>query len=140
MEKDEDKKGEDQNVAETETPALEWLTAVIGFVLVAGTIGFLLFDAFTEKDTPPQITVEAKEIIQMEKGFLVKFELENKGDNHASEVEVEGKLMQGEKEKESSSVAIGYAPSHSKRMGGLYFTENPREYKLELRVPGYNEP
>ncbi len=122
------------------TPALELLTAAIGFILVTGTIGFLLFDAVTEQDTPPQIIVEAKEIVPQQNGFLVKFEVENKGDNHASEVEVEGKLMQGETEKETSSVAIGYSPSHSKKSGGLYFTENPRDYKLELRVPGYNEP
>jgi uncharacterized protein (TIGR02588 family) len=137
MEKEKD---EAKNETRGTTPALEWLAAAIGFLLVAGTIGFLVYDALTEKDTPPQITVEAKEIIQQEKGFLVKFEIENKGDNHASEVEVEGKLMQGEKEKESSTVAVGYAPSHSKKSGGLYFTENPRDYELKLRIPGYNEP
>jgi uncharacterized protein (TIGR02588 family) len=137
MEKEKD---EAKNQNRGTTPALEWLAAAIGFLLVVGTIGFLVYDALTEKDTPPQINVEVKEIIQQEKGFLVKFEVENKGDNHASEVEVEGKLMQGEKEKESSTVGIGYAPSHSKKSGGLYFTENPREYQLKLRVPGYNEP
>lgn len=122
------------------TPALEWLVAAIGFIVVIGTLGFLLFDAVTEQDTPPQIIVEAKEIVPTQNGFLVKLEIENKGDNHASEVEVEGKLMQGEQEKETSSVAIGYAPSHSKRQGGMFFTENPKDFELKLRVLGYAKP
>lgn len=122
------------------TPALEWLTAAFGLLLVVGTIGYLLFDAVTEKDSPPQVVVEAKEIIPVQNGYLVKFSVENKGDNHAAEVEIEGKLMDGEKEKESSSVGIGYAPSHSQRSGGMFFTENPREFKLELRALGYTEP
>ena len=39
-------------------PALEWLAAAIGFMLVAGTIGFLIYSAVTEENTPPKLTVK----------------------------------------------------------------------------------
>ncbi len=122
------------------TPALELLTAAIGFILVIGTIGFLLYDALTENDSPPQIAIEKSEIIPLTNGYLVKFQIENKGDNHGADVQIEGKLMEGETEKETSTVSFAYAPSHSKRTGGMFFTENPDKFKLELRALGYVEP
>lgn len=137
---EEEKEDKIPEKSRAKTPALELVFAVIGLILVGGTIGYLLFDAVTEKDTPPQIIAVVKEIAAQPNGFLVKFEIENKGDNHASEVQVEGKLMQGETEKETSSVNIGYAPSHSKRAGGLFFTANPNDFEIKLRVLGYAEP
>lgn len=142
MEKDNGSPPEKENdtSADRKTPALELLAAALGFLLVAGTIGFLFYDALTEADSPPEIVVEKKEIIKQSNGFLVKFEIENKGDNHASEVTVEGKLSEGGQEKETSSVGIAYAPSHSKRQGGIFFTDDPNKFELKLRVLGYTEP
>jgi uncharacterized protein (TIGR02588 family) len=122
--------------------ALEWIIAVIGVILVVGSIGFLLYSAIIQTDKPPTLIVNKKPTETVEGGFLVKFVLENKGENNAAAVTVEGKLMNGEKEIETSSASISYAPSNSKREGGLFFNENPDDpkFKLELRALGYEKP
>lgn len=124
----------------SQTPALEWLAAAIGLILVLSSIGFLLFTAIVKKDTPPDLVIISDKITQTEKGYLVQFSLENKGENNASQVTVEGKLKKGEEELETSSVTFAYAPSNSKKEGGLLFTKNPQEFKLELRALGYENP
>ena len=121
-------------------PALEWLAAAIGFILVAGTIGFLIYSAATAKNTPPTLTVRTNSIETIEGGYLVKFSLYNSGENNAADVVVEGKLAQNGEDLETSSVTIKYSPSHSRREGGLFFTKNPQELELQIRPLGYEKP
>lgn len=121
-------------------PALEWLAAAIGLILVLGTIGFLIYSAATTKNTPPMLTVETDSISAFEGGYLVKFSLYNRGENNASDVVVEGKLAQDGKDLETSSVTIKYSPSRSRREGGLFFTKNPQELELNIRPLGYEKP
>ncbi len=120
--------------------ALEWIVAVIGAVLVAGSIGFLLFSAVSQTGKPPILIVKKESVVTVEGGFLVKFSLENKGETNAAAVTIEGKLSDGEKEIETSSASISYAPSNSTREGGLFFTENPEGLELKLRAAGYEKP
>ncbi len=122
------------------TPALEWIIALIGAILVIGSIGFLLKSAINQTDKPPILTVQKESVAAVEGGFLVKFSLENKGGSNAAAVTIEGKLLNGEKEIETSSASISYAPSNSKREGGLFFTENPNGLELKLRAAGYEKP
>lgn len=121
-------------------PALEWLAAAIGFILVAGTIGFLIYSAAVAKNTPPTLTVRTNSIETIEGGYLVKFSLYNGGENNAADVVVEGKLAQNGEDLETSSVTIKYSPSHSRREGGLFFTKNPEEFELQIRPLGYEKP
>jgi len=37
-------------------------------------------------------------------------------------------------------MTLAYAPAHSIRRGGLFFTKNPQQFDLQIRVPGYEEP
>lgn len=121
-------------------PALEWTAAAAGLILVAGTIGFLVFTAVTEQNTPPKLSVKTDLITATEGGYLVEFSLYNDGENNAADVVIEGKLAQGGKDLETSSVTIDYSPSHSRREGGLFFTKNPREFELQIRPLGYQKP
>jgi len=135
--KEEEKESKRKN---NKTPILEWLAAGIGLILVLFSIGFLLYSAIIKQDTPPDLVVVADNITKTEKGYLVKFSLENKGGNNASQVTVEGKLKKGEEDEETSSVTFAYAPSNSKKEGGLLFTKNPQEFQMELRALGYENP
>ena len=139
----EKKTGNDKSKASGQTPktpALEWVVAVLGSLLVIGAIGFLFYSAVVQTDIPPILIVKKESVTAIEGGFLVKFSLENKGENNAGAVAVEGKLLDGEKEIETSSASVSYAPSNSRREGGLFFTKDPEGFKLELRALGYEKP
>lgn len=120
--------------------ALEWLAAAIGLVLVVGTIGFLIYNAAVAKNTPPVLSVKRNSVETLESGYLVKFSLRNDGESNASEVVVEGKLVQNGEDLETSSVTIKYSPAYSTREGGLFFSKNPNELELQLRPLGYENP
>lgn len=123
------------------TPALEWIIAAIGFILVAGTIGFLIYSAVTQENSPPKLSVKTDSVTAVENGYLVKFSLYNDGENNAAEVVVEGKITEGEKDSETSSVTIDYSPSHSRREGALLFTKQPKSGEnFQIRALGYQKP
>ena len=121
-------------------PALEWLIAAAGLILVIGTIGFLVYEAFTDANTPPNLAVQTESIIKTENGYLVKFSIYNKGDDNAADIVIEGKITQNGEDLETSSVTIDYAPSNSKREGGLFFAKNPNEAEFNIRALGYKKP
>ena len=121
-------------------PVWEWIVAAIGFVLVAGTIGFMLYQTVTEKDTPPNFSVKVDSIVQTEGGYLVKFRVKNSGETSAGEVTIKGELKRDAEIVEGRTVKLTYVPSNSERDGGLLFSENPNELQLKLRVEGYEKP
>lgn len=128
------------NEQNKKTPALEWMIAAFGLVLVVGTIGFLVYQAFKDKNSPPDLLVQTDAVVKIENGYLVKFSVHNKGDDNAADVVVEGKITRNGGDSETSSVTIDYAPSDSKREGGLFFKENPGEFEFEIRALGYTKP
>lgn len=136
-----EKDSENEKPARQETPALEWLAAAIGFALVAATLGYLIYSAVTQKDSPPKLTIENYKITKTESDYLVEFTLANDGENNAAEITVEGKISDGEKDLETSAVTIDYAPAHSTREGALIFKHEPiKDKNFEIRAAGYKKP
>lgn len=132
---------ENEKSQQQKTPALEWLAAIIGFILVSGAIGYLIFSAVTQDDSPPKLVIENYDISKIESGYLVKFTLSNDGENNAAEVAVEGEIKESETETETSAVTIDYAPAHSKREGALLFTKEPiKDKNFKIRAVGYKKP
>jgi uncharacterized protein (TIGR02588 family) len=125
---------------EKQIPFLEWLIAAIGLVLVVGTIGFMLYQAFTVKDTPPSFKTNVERIEQVNSGYIVIFKIINEGEQTASGVEIEGEIKDGDKIIETSGVSLDYVPSKSESKGGLFFKQNPKQFQLEIRAKGYSEP
>ena len=41
---------------------------------------------------------------------------------------------------ETSDITFDYVPGHAERKGGLFFRQDPRMHKLELRALGYQTP
>lgn len=124
----------------SKTPLLEWIFALIGFVLVSLTIGSLLYEIITEEKTPPEIKVSVGEIRNINEKYLVEFTLENEGTATAADVTIEGELKAGERVIETSDVTVDYIPSKSRKKGGLFFSENPQTHDLKIRAKGYNKP
>lgn len=138
--KEDEKKNSESLKNRSQAPVLEWLAAAIGLMLVSASIGFLLYSAIVKENTPPDLNITAETVTKTEKGYLVKISLENKGGTNASQVTVEGKLKKGDEDMETSSMTFAYAPSHSKKEGGLIFAKNPQEFQMELRALGYENP
>jgi uncharacterized protein (TIGR02588 family) len=122
------------------TALLEWIFAISGVVLVLMMLSFIGYNALKEEETPPDIIMKSTAIKANGSGFLMQIEVENIGATTAAALNVEGKLMDGDKEVEASTLTFDYLPAHSRREGGFFFTKDPRAYKVELRPLGFQEP
>lgn len=129
-----------ENKGNNEIPLLEWLLVGIGFLLVLLTIGFLVYRVATGEKSPPDINVKVTEIRKTGEKYLVKFALENTGDETAADVTLEGEIKAGEQLIETSDVTVDYISSHSKKEGGMFFTEDPQAHDFKIRAKGYNNP
>ena len=123
-----------------EAPAWMWAIAALGFALVAGSIGFMLYEAAAGDSPPPQVTLRVESILPRGSGYLVEFRAVNEGGSTAEGVTVEGSLRRDGTVLETSDTVIEFVPAHSEREGGLFFTSDPRASELELRAKGYEKP
>jgi uncharacterized protein (TIGR02588 family) len=117
-----------------------WGIALIGLALVMGSIAFMLYEAAAGDTSPPDVTLEVDSVLTTRNGYLVEFRAINNGGSTAEGLTVEGTLQNGTTSVETSNTTIEYVPSHSEREGGLYFTLDPRHYRLQLRAKGYEKP
>lgn len=121
-------------------PLLEWLTAAFGLALVLFCVAFLLYQAFSGKAEPPDVTFEVERVYDTRGGFLVEIHIFNRGATTAAGLQVEGSLREDDEVVETSELTLGYLPPHSEREAGLFFTRDPRGLELSLRAKGYQEP
>mgnify|MGYP000049699568 CR=1 FL=1 len=125
------------------TSPWEWAVAAVGFVILAGIVGYLVYEGFS--DTPsahPDIVVVGEGPVRLASGtYLVPITVENRGDVTGAAVQVIGTLIDdaGVLFEESRTI-FDFVPQHSKDAGGLYFAADPAAGRLELRVEGYIEP
>jgi len=118
----------------------EWLTALLGLLLVCGALGFLVYQVVAGDQSPPMVRVEKVAVVSSRAGSLVKFDAKNDGGQTATSVVIEGVLEQNGEEIESSETTLDYVPGHSHRGGGLFFTKDPAKFEMKLRAKGYQEP
>ena len=124
----------------TEAPLWMWAIGLLGLIFVLGSIGFMLYEAAAGDSSPPDVKLEVLAIHSTENGFLVEFRALNEGGTTAATLTVEGELWSGTQVIETSDTTIEYLPSHSERQGGLFFTQNPEQYDLQLRAKGFEIP
>jgi uncharacterized protein (TIGR02588 family) len=126
--------------APRQVPLLEWIVAGLGALLVAGTIGYLVFQAFGRDQTPPDLEVVALRVLALEHGHLVQFRTLNHGSEPAAQLLVEGELAGPDGPLETAEATLDYVPPRSQREGGLLFSRDPRAFELRLRAKGYAKP
>jgi uncharacterized protein (TIGR02588 family) len=134
------RRAEDRRIGVHAVPPWEWAVALLGLVLVLGSMGFLAYQAVAGDDSPPDILIQANAIMPVRAGYLVQIQAINQGGSTAAELRIEGTLMGERGSVESSEAVIDYVPAHSHRNGGLFFTKDPRQFTLQLRATGYAEP
>ncbi|HEU5483124.1 MAG TPA: hypothetical protein VFU80_08555 [Sphingomicrobium sp.] len=122
-------------------PVVEWLSAAIGLAVTAGMFGFLVVESVRQRgDVPPVMEVAAVGLVAGRDTYVVEAEVKNISRKTAAQVQVEGLLKRGDAPVETSNATVDYVPGGSSRQIGLVFTHDPRTYRLELRVTGYERP
>ena len=122
-------------------PLLEWIAAGIGLLLTLGIVAVIGREVVSgEAADSPAIEVRAVSLAQTSTGFVVEVAATNRSGATAAAVQIEGELSSGAAAAETSSLTFDYVPGHATRTGGLFFREDPRLHKLELRALGYQEP
>jgi uncharacterized protein (TIGR02588 family) len=117
-----------------------WGIAVLGVLLVASSIGFMLYEAIAGDSSPADVTVHVDATVQTSTGYLVKFRAINAGGSTVEGLTIEGVLRNGADVLETSDTVLEWVPAHSEREGGLFFTSDPRQHQLQLRAKGYENP
>jgi uncharacterized protein (TIGR02588 family) len=138
--KQKQKSEQNQQSQSEQIPLAEWVVGLLGFLLVAATIIFLLYEGVQDEGKPPHLSISIRAIEAVDDHYLVRFRVQNNGDLTAAAVTIEGALKQGEETIEASDTSLTYVPAQSYREGGLFFTENPADFELELRPVGYEKP
>ena len=119
---------------------LEWSVFVAGALLVAGVIGYLVYDAATAGNEPPSIEVQLGAPVRRQHNFAVPVTVVNHGDHTAEGVQIEVVLEEGGAETERGEFAVAFLPRHSSREGWVAFGRDPRQGTLRARVLGYEKP
>ena len=114
--------------------------AGLSALVVIGAIGYLVYDGVRSPSTPPDVTIEVDSVRRSGSGYLIEFQARNAGRGTAADLRVEGELRADTGSVEISQVTIAYLPPLGVRRAGLFFTHDPRQYRLRLRPLGYEVP
>jgi uncharacterized protein (TIGR02588 family) len=123
-----------------EIPALEWVAAAIGAVLLVGVVGFMLRQAIVVDGSAGPITFVVKEVRPVGARYLVEFEARNGGSAAYAELGIEGTLRGPGGRVERAEATLDYLPGGSTREAGMFFEANPAEGELVLAPKGFRAP
>ena len=119
---------------------LEWVVFGSGLALVAGTLGFLVYDGASAGGGPPELRVEVGAPEQRGARFVVPLTVFNDGEQTAEGVVVEVSLERDGAEGERGEISIPVLPRGGRREGWVTFRSDPRAARLVPRVLGYEKP
>lgn len=120
---------------------LEWLVFAASLILVLSTLGYLVYDAATFGEAPPNIEFQIGQPQLRSNRFVVPVSVTNRGDETAQGVHIEVTLESGGKEEENADFEIAFLPRHSTRKGWVTFKTDPRSVEqMQARVLGFEKP
>jgi uncharacterized protein (TIGR02588 family) len=120
---------------------LEWIVFAFSLVLVASTLGYLIYDVTTMGDTPPRIEFLLGKPQPQLHYFLVPVSVTNRGDQTAEGIHIEVTLESSGKEQESAEFEIAFLPRRSTREGWVTFQTDPRTVEqMQARILGFEKP
>jgi uncharacterized protein (TIGR02588 family) len=126
---------------ETQDPHwVEWVTGIFSTLLVLATIGFVGFEAVTEKHQPPEFNITITSRSAVEGGYRVEFDIGNRATRTAAGVVVRGEVVGEGTDVGDAEVTFDYVPAQSKSSGALFFLEDPGQREVRIRAIGYTDP
>ena len=133
--------GKSRKKENSEAPLLEWIAAAIGLLLILVMLGVIGREALNgETGQLPVISVVTTGIAPAASGYVLAFEASNESGGTAAVVEIEATLKDGDTIVETGKATLDYVPGHGKAKGGVFFVQNPRQHKLEIRALGFQIP
>jgi uncharacterized protein (TIGR02588 family) len=127
-------------MSKLEKNALEWAVFGAGLALILATVGFLVYEAVSSPDSPPDVSVELGPHERRGQVWAVPVTVRNRGEQTAEGVRVEAVLQLPGGKEERSEVEMMFVPRHSQREGWVYFVQNPSRGRLQGRVSGFEKP
>lgn len=122
-------------------PLIEWASAAIGLMIIAIMVGLLAVEAIRDRGgVPPILEAKVAGLVASRGGYVLEIDVFNGAHATAASVQIEGVLKQGEADVETSNASVAYVPGESHRRAAIVFTRDPRDYRLELRVTGFERP
>ncbi|MBA2432150.1 MAG: hypothetical protein H0V56_08550 [Chthoniobacterales bacterium] len=118
---------------------LEWTVFALSALLIAGVLGFLIYESATIGQSPPDIHVRLGHPEARSGHFAVPMEILNTGDQTAEGVNIEVVLRAGGRE-ETGNFEIQFLPRRGSREAWVTFKTDPRTGTMEARVLGYEKP
>jgi uncharacterized protein (TIGR02588 family) len=112
---------------------------VIGFVIVVGTVGYLLFETSSSGNTEPVLSAIVLRIREHAGAYAVDVEVKNSGRVAAADVHLAGLPRTGSGDGWHPKARVDYVPGRSARRATLIFHSHPGDAP-DVRVVGYNEP
>ncbi|MDP9840053.1 uncharacterized protein (TIGR02588 family) [Neorhizobium huautlense] len=119
---------------------VEWATGIVSAVLVVAMLGWVGYEALTDKDGPPEFRITITGIAPVSGGHRVEFDIANRATRTAATVNVRGEILDGSRTAEDAEVVIDYVPAQSKSSGALIFREDPGRHEILIRAVGYSDP
>lgn len=119
---------------------LEWVVFASGLLIVASTLGYLIYAGASMGDKPPSIEVRLGTPERHDFNFLVPVTVINHGDETAEGVRIEVVMESGGEEKARGEVDVAFLPRHATREGWVTFAQDPTTAQLKARVLGYQKP
>lgn len=115
--------------------ALEWVVALLGGLIVVGTLGYLTYKVFGEAGDPPALQISLEDQKEHGDQVLIPVTVENVGGRVATDAIVE--VCAGPNA--CAQLTFNYVPHASKRKGMVGFSK-PLSGSLTTRVVSYREP
>ena len=129
-----------KNMEQVRSHWIEWATGLIATVMILAMIGWLLFEAATTRDRPPELSAKVLDIAPLPSGWRVMIEVRNDGDQAAAAVDVKATLTEGDTTVEEAQTTFDYVAAGSTSRGGLIFKQDPSAFGLEVVPTGFTEP
>lgn len=123
-----------------EKNSLEWAVFALGLLAVLATVGYLVYEAATAEDSPPDLRIEIGRPLGRSGAFAVPVTVYNRGGETAEGVTVEVVLEVPGSPQESASFEVAFIPRQSRREGWVTFHQDPRKGRLTGRATGYENP
>ena len=117
-------------------PALEWISAALGLLVMIGLLFVLGREIANGGDADlPILSARVEAVTRTQAAYVADIRVTNASAQTAAAVQVEAKLGD-----EQASATVDYVPGRSDARIGLLFQSDPRAEQLELRVVGYELP
>lgn len=129
-----------KNMEQVRSHWIEWATGLIATVMILAMIGWLLIEAATTRDRPPELSAKVLEVAPLSSGWRVLIEVSNDGDQAAAAVDVKATLTEGDTTVEEARTTFDYVAAGSTSRGGLIFKQDPSSFGLEVVPTGFTEP